>query len=133
MGCAYHTQGMLPASILSLALLVLAEHLTMLFPNPLLLLKETGLGMNTFLLLPAWIIYVAWYIQPFTTSFEKIKHHVGCPPLTTHLSPECLGVMLHQTLTFKAQVEKMKGKISACNDILWKLVTSKWGAHPATL
>ena len=44
-----------------------------------------------------------------------------------------LGVTLDRSLTFKEQVNKTKAKVSARNNILQKLTTSKWGATPHVL
>lgn len=54
-------------------------------------------------------------------------------PLADHPNPVYLGMTLDRVLSFKAHVEKMNGKVSVHNNILLKLVTSKWRANSATL
>ncbi|XP_071476748.1 uncharacterized protein [Diadema antillarum] len=48
-------------------------------------------------------------------------------------NPVYLGVTLDRSLTFKSHVMKLKGKVSARNTLLRKLITSLWGANPTTI
>ena len=48
-------------------------------------------------------------------------------------NPVYLGVTLDRSLTFKAHVSKLKGKVSTRNALLHKLSTSSWGSNPSTI
>ena len=50
-----------------------------------------------------------------------------------HPNPVYLGVALDRTLTYRAHVEKTRGKVGARNNILRRLANTKWGANPSTL
>lgn len=47
--------------------------------------------------------------------------------------PKYLGVTLDRSLTYKAQCKSLKMKVAARNNIIRKLVSSKWGARPEVL
>ena len=47
--------------------------------------------------------------------------------------PVYLGVTLDRTLSFSQHMKKVKGKVSARNNLLRTLANSKWGADPTTL
>lgn len=62
--------------------------------------------------------------------FIKIWNRVS---LAHCWNPAYLGVTLDHSVSFKAHVEKIKGKASAWNNILRKLANSIWKANPAIL
>ncbi|XP_077073341.1 putative RNA-directed DNA polymerase from transposon X-element [Siphateles boraxobius] len=53
--------------------------------------------------------------------------------LSNHPHPVYLGVTLDRTLSFKTHLQNTKAKINTHNNILRKLVNSKWGADPPTI
>ena len=53
--------------------------------------------------------------------------------LSNHTHPVYLGVTLDRTLSFKKHLENTKAKVNTRNNILRKLVNSKWGADPQTV
>ena len=53
--------------------------------------------------------------------------------LLNHPHPVYLGVTLDKTLSFKTHLQNTKAKVNTHNNILRKLVNSKWGADPPTI
>ena len=53
--------------------------------------------------------------------------------LSDHPHPVYLGVTLDRTLAFKNHLQNTKAKINTRNNILRKLVNSKWSADPSTV
>ncbi|KAJ8371111.1 hypothetical protein SKAU_G00111390 [Synaphobranchus kaupii] len=53
--------------------------------------------------------------------------------LLNHPHPVYLGVTLDRTLSFKTHLQNTKAKVNTRNNILRKLVNSKWGADPPTI
>ncbi|KAL7383211.1 hypothetical protein ABVT39_006598 [Epinephelus coioides] len=51
--------------------------------------------------------------------------------LSNHSHPVYLGVTLDRTLSFKLHLQNTKAKVNTRNNILRKLVNSKWGADPS--
>lgn len=49
------------------------------------------------------------------------------------VTPTYLGVILDRTLTYKKYCEKSQKKVNTRNEIIRKLVGSKWGTDPDTL
>ena len=47
--------------------------------------------------------------------------------------PVYLGVTLDRCLNFKTHIQKTKAKVSARNNIVSKLINTRWGAIPQTL
>ena len=50
---------------------------------------------------------------------------------STH--PKYLGVTLDKSLSYKQHIQNTKMKVASRNNLLTKLVTSKWGANPSTI
>ena len=48
-------------------------------------------------------------------------------------SPIYLGVTLDRTLSYSTHITKVKAKTAARNNVLRKLVNSKWGTYPSTI
>ncbi len=63
----------------------------------------------------------------------KLKLSWGNVQLKNCENPKYLGVTLDQTLTYKKHCENTKMKVEARNNIMRKLVSTKWGAGPRTL
>ena len=53
--------------------------------------------------------------------------------LMNHCNLVYLGFLLDRTLTFKKHLMNTKANINTCNNILHKLINSKWGAVPSTV
>ena len=53
--------------------------------------------------------------------------------LSNTTTPEYLGVHLDRTLCYRTHIEKTKMKVNARNNIICKLVNSKWGCKASTL
>ena len=47
--------------------------------------------------------------------------------------PKYLGVTLDRSLCYKQHIQNTKMKVASRNNLLRKLVTSKWGANPGTI
>lgn len=63
----------------------------------------------------------------------KLQLNWGGTPLEHCDNPKYLGITLDRSLTFKKHCEDTKLKVEARNNILRKLVSSRWGARPSTL
>ena len=81
-----------------------------------------------------WKLYwqcVCWYhFEPYKLNIKHLKH---MDPLGLAFLRSMFKTALDRTLSYSTHITKVKAKTAARNNVLRKLVNSKWGTHPSTI